>query len=238
MKEKTKILWSGITGKTGQLALKLEKDSDLVTIVAGVSNSNSEYYNYDELDDIKEDFDVIVDFSYENNLPKILRFALQKHKPLVIGTYIKSEEYKTMLEEASKIIPIFKGRNFRFKVKKFIDDVIEYAKNTEEDIHLIETHYKTKKVPSQTALEVKERVFKETGKQVSIESRLEYDELINDWQVNHFHCRVQGIDELVPDIFKVASRMSYDLKPGFYNLNALLDQNKMYIPNPPVGKTK
>ena len=61
MKEdKVKILWSGITGRTGREAVLLAKDNDKVEIVAGICRSNEEYYNYDELDEIKEDFDVTV----------------------------------------------------------------------------------------------------------------------------------------------------------------------------------
>lgn len=221
---KINILWSGITGKTGRLAQELSKENDFATIIAGISNTNTNYYNYDELDSIKEEFDVIVDFSHEDNLDKLLQFAIKVKKPLIIGTYIKSESYINMIEEASKVIPIFKGGNFRFNVKNFIDNVVEYAKTSENEITLVETHYKTKKVPSQTALEVKEKVLKETGKQIIIESKLEYDERINDWRVENLHCRVQGINELVPDIFKISSKMSNDLEPGIYDLNKLFDE--------------
>lgn len=219
-----KILWSGITGRTGKLALELSKENDFVTIVAGLSNSNSNYYNYDQLDEIKEEFDVIVDFSHEDNLEKVLKLALKYHKPLIIGTYIANSNNIKLIEKASKVIPIFKGGNFRFNVKNFIDNVVEYAKTSENEITLVETHYKTKKVPSQTALEVKEKVLKETGKQIIIESKLEYDERINDWRVENLHCRVQGINELVPDIFKISSKMSNDLEPGIYDLNKLFDE--------------
>ncbi len=222
--KKVNILWSGITGRTGQLALEFSKQNNFVTIVAGVSNSNSSYYNYDELDKIKEKFDVIVDFSHEDNLEKILQFALKAKKPLIIGTYIKDAKHINMIEEASKIIPIFKGGNFRFDVKKFMDDVIEYANTSTEDIVLVETHYKTKKVPSQTALELKEMVLNKTGKQLKIDSRLEYDDLINDYKVNNISCHVQGFDGLIEGVLKVAQIMSSNIKPDLYNLNKLFDE--------------
>ena len=43
--EKVKILWSGITGRTGREALELAKNSDTVEITAGLSRSNTNYYN-------------------------------------------------------------------------------------------------------------------------------------------------------------------------------------------------
>ena len=45
--EKVKILWSGITGRTGREAKKKKKNSDTVEITAGLSRSNTNYYNYD-----------------------------------------------------------------------------------------------------------------------------------------------------------------------------------------------
>lgn len=51
-------------------------------------------------------------------------------------------------EKASHIIPIFRGGNFQFKVKEFIDAVVEHAKKYDGELKLIETHYKTKKIPA------------------------------------------------------------------------------------------
>lgn len=105
--KKTKILYSGITGRTGREAQKIAKSSDLVEIVAGICRRNSNYYNYDELDNITEDFDVIVDFSHKDSFDKILNYALKLKKPIIIGTSgLTCEQIKT-LEEASNIIPVF-----------------------------------------------------------------------------------------------------------------------------------
>ena len=83
---KVKILWSGITGRTGQEALKVIKDNNMAEIVAGICRSNSNYYNYEQLDNIKEEFDVIVDFSHKDSFDKILNYAIKMNKPLIIGT--------------------------------------------------------------------------------------------------------------------------------------------------------
>ena len=127
-KEKVKILWSGITGRTGKEAYAIAKKSDSVEIVAGLCQSNSDFYNYDQLDDIKEEFDVIVDFSHKDSFDKILEYALKVKKPIVIGTSGLDEKQMKAFEEASYIIPVFRGGNFRFEVKKFIDSIVEYAK--------------------------------------------------------------------------------------------------------------
>lgn len=44
---KVKILWSGITGKTGREAQRIVKTSDFAEIVAGICRNNSNFYNYD-----------------------------------------------------------------------------------------------------------------------------------------------------------------------------------------------
>lgn len=226
--EKVKILWSGITGRTGKEAVEIAKESGNVEISAGLSRSNENYYNYDELDNIKEDFDVIVDFSHKDSFDKVLDFALKVKKPIVIGTAGLTEEQMKRFEEASKIIPVFRGGNFRFDVKKFIDEVVEYAKKSEkESFDLIETHYKTKKVPSETAKVVAKRVLEETGKQVNIKSFLEYDELINDWKIDDLRCRVIGFKELAENVLEIARMMKDKTASGVYDLDRLLKEQEL-----------
>lgn len=158
--EKVKILWSGITGRTGKEALEIAKTSDSVEIVAGICRSDNKFYNYDQLDNINEDFDIIIDFSHKDIFDKILDFALKRKKPIIIGTAGLTDEQMKAFEEASNIIPVFRGGNFRFDVKKFIDDVVEYAKKcSDNNIELVETHYKTKKIPSETAKVIAKRVL-------------------------------------------------------------------------------
>lgn len=223
---KVNILWSGITGRTGKLAIEKSKENDFATIVAGISRTNKSFYNYYQLDNIKEDFDVIVDFSHTDSFDKVLDLAVKRNKPLIIGTANLSDKQIENIREASKIIPIYKGGNFRFDVKNFIDSVVDYAKTQDGDIKLVETHYKTKKVPSQTAVEMKERVKKEAGKELIIESKLEYDGLINDYRVNNLHLHIEGFEQLAEDVLKIASLMNNDLEPGMYSLSKLIDNEK------------
>ncbi|MBE7075942.1 MAG: hypothetical protein E7375_02625 [Clostridiales bacterium] len=222
---KTKILWSGITGRTGVQAEIASKTCDFAEIVAGVCRSDAKYYNYDQLEKINEEFDVIVDFSHKDCFDKILDFAIKKNKVLISGTSGISEEQFNNLEKTSHIIPIFRGGNFRFEVENFINDVVEYSKTYNGKLKLIETHYKTKKVPSETAKVVAKRVFENTGKELEIESRLEYADLINDWRVDNLHCRVEGFEQLGKDILKIANMMQNKMPNGLYDLHLLLNKN-------------
>lgn len=225
MNNKVRILWSGITGRTGKEALEIAKQNDQLEIVAGICRNNSDFYNYDQLDEIKEEFDVIVDFSHKDSFYKMLNFALKVKKPIIIGTSGLDEEQVHAYEEASKIIAVFRGGNFRYKVKEFIDSVVEYAKQTKDsEIELVETHYKTKKIPSETAKVVAKRVLDETGKIVNIKSFLEYDDLINDYRVGKLHCRVIGFKELAEDVLKIAIIMKDKEPDGIYDLDRLLNK--------------
>lgn len=225
--EKVKILWSGITGRTGKEAQEISRANDSVEIVAGVCRSDNSFYNYDELDNIKEDFDIIVDFSHKDSFDKILNYALKMKKPIIIGTAGLTDEQMKAFEEASYIIPIFRGGNFRFDVKTFIDNVVEYAGTCDkEKLELVETHYKTKKIPSETAKVVAKRVLNETGKQIEIKSFLEYDELINDWRVDDLHCRVMGFKELARDVLEIATMMRNKKPKGVYDLDRLFKEKQ------------
>lgn len=224
--KKVKILWSGITGRTGQRALKATHNCTFAEIVAGICRNNEGYYNYNELKNIKEDFDVIVDFSHKDSFDKVLQYALKTKKPIVIGTAGLSDEQVLAIEKASSVIPVFKGGNFRFEVKTFIDGVVNFAKTATDDLILIETHYKTKKIPSETAKLIAKRILNETGKTLKIESRLEYDELVNDYKIGNFHCRVD-FEGLANDVIKIASMM-VNIKPeGVWNLDRLMDISKV-----------
>lgn len=96
-----KILWSGITGRTGKEALEVAKSDNSIEIVAGICRSDDKYYNYEELDNIKEEFDVIVDFSHKDSFDKILKYAIKMNKPLIIGTSGLTDEQIKQFEEAS-----------------------------------------------------------------------------------------------------------------------------------------
>lgn len=224
-KEKVRILWSGITGRTGVCALSATKECNFANIVAGVCRNNKKFYNYNELDNIREEFDIIVDFSHKDSFDKVLAFALKIKKPLIIGTAGLSEEQMKDFEKASYTIPIFRGGNFQFRVKEFIDDVVDYAKNSTKEIKLIETHYKTKKIPSETAKVIAKRVLNEAGKELKIKSFLEYDELINDWRVDNLHCRVCGFEQLAKDVLEIASMMMGKKPTGVYDLDRLVKES-------------
>lgn len=225
--EQLKILWSGITGRTATVVKEYIKKDNNFIITAGICRNNEDYYNYNELDSIDANFNVIIDFSHKDNFKKILAYALKQNKPLIIGTSGLNENELKELEEASHIIPIFRGGNFRFEVKNFIDDVVTYAKSHDQ-IELVETHYITMHLPSQTAEVIKQRVFDETNKELTITSFYQDKESSNDWRVGDlvYHCGIYD-ENLAKDILNIALLMKNKPANGLYNLERLLNDTNL-----------
>ena len=223
--ENIRILWSGITGKTANEVLKVAQNNKYIQIVAGICRSNGNYYNYNELDNIKEEFDVIIDFSHKDSFDKVLDYALEVKKPIIIGTAGLSDEQMKKMQDAAKIIPIFRGGNFRFEVKEFIDKIVEYAKTSDDEITLVERHYITVPIPSQTAKVIANRVLKETGKKVKIQSSQQSKENTNEWCVNNIQYKCTAYDKkLAKDIVNIAIIMKNKKADGIYDLDRLFKE--------------
>ena len=170
--EKVKILWSGITGRTGREAIELAKNSDTVEITAGLSRSNTNYYNYDELDKIKEDFDVIVDFSHKDSFDKVLDFALKVADQLKKQTKSCIDGYKQVggifvsLATLFVSCPLLNWVYPRFmaavfpnlsngKHKKDTSNLIEQANNTNKTNPTADNSSKTQNSDTKKKVEVK-----------------------------------------------------------------------------------
>ena len=99
---------------------------------------------------------------------------------------------------------------------------MKFAKTCDDkSLELVETHYKTKEIPSETAKVIAKRVLDETGKTVKIKSFLKYNALINDWRVGDLHCRVRGFGQLGKDVLNIAYFMK-DAPRGLYDLDKLV----------------
>jgi 4-hydroxy-tetrahydrodipicolinate reductase len=84
------ILLNGCNGRMGQVITRLVKDDKDVSIKGGVDISpdkfNNDYPVYGSLNDVKEDVDVIIDFSNVKGIPTLLSFIEDKKIPTVICT--------------------------------------------------------------------------------------------------------------------------------------------------------
>lgn len=152
-----KVLINGCNGKMGQeLAKSIERNDNFQTIcgVDRLDTGDNKFPVYTETSQIKEEPDIIIDFSIPSATLNILEYAVSKKIPTVIATTgFTPEEFKK-IEEYSKIIPVFHASNMSFEVSLMnhvVAEVAKYLKNS--DIEIIESHHNRKiDAPSGTAM--------------------------------------------------------------------------------------
>ena len=158
------ILLSGASGAMGSEVIK-EAEKQNLNIVAGFdrdTTDNGLFPIYDSTKDIKENIDVIVDFSVPVATMEMLEFAKEKHIPIVIATTGLNEEELKKIEDYSKELPIFKSSNMSFDINLMIDIVTKVADALKSsDIEIIETHHNRKiDSPSGTAIMIADEINK------------------------------------------------------------------------------
>lgn len=248
--ETTRILWSGLTGRTGFEAVKAAQDMADADIAMGLSRRdmngiidiNGEKFEgvnwakyetgmfglYGLVELTKQaEIDAIVDFSHPDVFDKVLELAIRTNKPLISGTSGLSKRQMASLYDATNRIPIFRGGNFRFKVKKFIDEAVKLAMTTPGNLTLYENFYKGKSLPSETSKVIQRRIIEATGKNIGVSSSATLDktDLPCDWRIGDLHCRTVGFDELAHDVLEIAKVMTKKpVKKGeLYDLDELWD---------------
>ncbi len=158
------VLMSGCNGKMGQVISKLSQDYTNLKISAGydVYDGIKNYYPvYTKLSDIKEDIDVIIDFSNPAALEGLIKYAGSNNTPLILATTGFSSEQIELIYNTSKEIPIFYSANMSLGINLLIDLVKKAAKVLEGafDIEIIEKHHNQKlDAPSGTALAIADSI--------------------------------------------------------------------------------
>ena len=154
---KTKIIICGISGKMGGNVLSLLENDGEAEAVCGVdpfvkSISVPVYAHFSE---VKEDADVIVDFSSAENLEERLAYAAEKNIGIVLGSTGFTAEDNKRIEEYAKKIPVFKTANLSLGINLMQTLVKAAAQVLGDafDIEIVERHHSPKKdSPSGTAL--------------------------------------------------------------------------------------
>lgn len=109
------------------------------------------------------DFDVLVDFTHESALEDVLRIALDKDLPLVIGTTGYDKQQLDKIKEASTIIPILHATNMSLGMNLLFSLVEQTAAKLKGkvDIEILESHHNRKKdAPSGSAVTIVESIEK------------------------------------------------------------------------------
>ena len=152
-----KVIINGYNGTMGQVLTKCVADDKELELVAGISPKHHDvdgFNTYSSFADVKEDSDVVIDFSNPLALDGILEYCLKTKTPVVLATTGYNDEEMEKIYEAAKQIPVFLSFNMSLGVNILLKLVKEAAKNLANfDIEIIEKHH-NKKVdsPSGTAV--------------------------------------------------------------------------------------
>jgi len=148
-----KIVLNGACGKMGRIVREICAQKQISVIGVDIKKDGEVLNSFDE---IKDDFDGIIDFSSPSGVALSLNFAVKRNKPIVIGTTGYGEKEKELILISSKKIPVFvspnmsKGINLCFYIVDILSKVVK------SDVHIHEVHHKTKKdAPSGTAVFLK-----------------------------------------------------------------------------------
>ena len=152
-----KMIISGCNGKMGQVVESICKADSQVQVVAGfdVNQAPREYPVYVSPANFTGAADAIIDFSSPKALDGLLAFATERKVPVVLATTGYTQEQLAQIDEASKVVPIFRSANMSLGINVVLDLVKRAAAILGDscDIEIVERHHNRKvDAPSGTAL--------------------------------------------------------------------------------------
>lgn len=164
----TKVLVFGAMGVMCRNVANCAKSMEDIDIVAGIDredhfgDSAFGFPIYSSFDDVKEDFDVIIDFSVAPAIDTLLDYIEKSGKPCVQCTTGLSEEQLARVKKISEKAPVLRSANMSIGVNLLLSLVQEAARKLYEkgfDIDIVEQHHRRKQdAPSGTAVALADAV--------------------------------------------------------------------------------
>ncbi|MBM7071540.1 4-hydroxy-tetrahydrodipicolinate reductase [Shewanella sp. 202IG2-18] len=175
MSSKVRIALVGTTGRMGRVLVEAAKHDEHIQLGAAIERQGSTLIGADagelagvgtlhvavndSLDAVRDDFDVLIDFTSPESTMKHIQWCQQNHKSIVIGTTGFSDEQKHMIAASAKNTRIVLAPNMSVGVNlmwKLLETAAQVI-GEQSDIEIIETHHRHKKdAPSGTALKMGE----------------------------------------------------------------------------------
>lgn len=153
-----KVVISGCNGAMGRALTEVISSIEDVLIVAGIDKKVNTYENeypvYESPLLLKEECDIIIDFSNPSNLDDLLQYGEINSVGLVIATTGFNEEEENKIKKASVNTRIFKSSNMSLGINVLINLAKQATNVLGEtfDIEIIEKHHNKKiDAPSGTA---------------------------------------------------------------------------------------
>lgn len=173
-KKKISIAITGGNGRMGKKTIKVIKNFSktvflkyIITKKQNIEINNS-YFNskiklINNINNLPNDFDVLIDFSHPNSTIEYLNFCKKYNKSIVIGTTGFNEKQMIKIKKFSKNIKIIISPNFSIGINIILQlvKIITKTIGNNADINIVETHHRYKKdIPSGTALEIGKKIIK------------------------------------------------------------------------------
>ncbi|WP_296080138.1 4-hydroxy-tetrahydrodipicolinate reductase [uncultured Eubacterium sp.] len=171
----TRIILSGCCGKMGGVIQNIVANRDDATIVAGVdkyNNNMTDFPVYENISDVKEEADVVIDFSNPSLLDSLLEYGKTTKTALVIATTGYDDCQKKKIADASKECPVFFTYNYSLGINLLATLAKKAAAllGDEFDIEIVEQHHNQKiDAPSGTALMLADAINEE------LDNRMKYE---------------------------------------------------------------
>ncbi len=158
----TKIIMCGCFGHMGRVITDIVSKSDNSVIAAGVdiAPGTAKFPVYPSISDVKEDADVIIDFSHPSLLNSILDYA-KGRIPAVLCTTGYTAEQVEKINLASQQSALFYSRNMSLGINLLIElsKKASLVLGSDFDIEIIEKHHNQKiDAPSGTALMIADAI--------------------------------------------------------------------------------
>ena len=154
----TRIIMHGANGRMGKVIAGLVENDPEAEIVAGVdiAPGNAGFPIYTDLKDVKEEADVVIDFSSAKIVDHLLETAEEKKLPVVLCTTGLSEEQLANVRRISREIPILKSANMSLGINTItglLKSATKVFASAGFDIEIVERHHNQKlDAPSGTAI--------------------------------------------------------------------------------------
>jgi 4-hydroxy-tetrahydrodipicolinate reductase len=151
------IIIAGCSGHMGQVVESICTADPEVEIAAGFDlvQADKPYPIFTNPANCNLDADGVIDFSNPAALDGILAYCTEHKVPAVLATTGYSQEQLAAIEEASKVVPIFRSANMSLGINVMVELVKKAAQvlGDSYDIEIVERHHNRKvDAPSGTAL--------------------------------------------------------------------------------------
>ena len=160
-----KVILHGCNGRMGQMLSTLIAEDDEITVVAGIEPSGevkNNYPVYKGFEGLKEEADVIIDFSTASAMDGLLSYCEKTHTPLVLCSTGLSEEQLDRVEKLTKESAVLISANMSLGINiilKLLKNITKTLYGNGFDIEIVEKHHNQKiDAPSGTALALADAV--------------------------------------------------------------------------------